>query len=90
MRPMAEGVGVNRGGVTTLFGFLFFLGDGVAGGGIVIASATLLPSSTTSVDEVVDDNDSLVERRTDMIGTIVFIVQILTLLNMQNFLQCAY
>jgi len=66
INPIAEGVGVIVGGVTS-FGFLRFLGDGVAGGGILVTFAFILKSVLLSTSELTDEDDSLMERRIDMI-----------------------
>jgi len=65
MKPIAEGVGVIGGGVIT-FGFLRFLGDGVAGGGILVAFALGLNLALSPRSEFSDEDDNLIERRIDM------------------------
>jgi len=62
---IADGVGVIGGG-SVPFGFLRFLGDGVAGGAMVVTLALTLDSVVSPRSEFIDEDDSLIERRIDM------------------------
>lgn len=69
---IADGVGVIGGG-SIPFGFLRFLGDGVAGGGMVVTLALALDSALSLRSEFIDEDDSLIERRIDMAVVVEFV-----------------
>lgn len=81
MNPIADGVGVIGGGVLVL-GFLRFRGDGVAGGGMFVASALILTSVRTSCSEFAEDDDNLIERRSDMAKGMILTTRKVTACNM--------
>jgi len=78
---IADGVGVIGGG-SIPFGFLRFLGDGVAGGGILVTFAFTSELALSSRAEFTDEDDSLTERRIDMTVVIGIVTLFLKLCKM--------
>ena len=78
IKPIAAGVGVT-GGSAKSFGFRRFLGDGVAGGGMLVVPQFVVISKLTSESEIADEDDSLIERRSDIAGIVVLGIMVLNL-----------
>jgi hypothetical protein len=65
IRPIADGVGVNGGGVTAST-LRLFRGEGVAGGGIAPTSLLALLCASRMWSLVDEDEDNLADLRVDM------------------------